>query len=892
MPGSGPPDRESIAPAVGSHGLVVVANRLPVDRRTNPDGSFAWQRSPGGLVSALEPVMRRNQGAWIGWTGWTGDSAEVPEPFDVEGLHLVAVALDTQDVEEFYEGFSNATLWPLYHDVIVNPQFHRHWWEAYLRVNRRFANAACEQAARDAVVWVQDYQLQLVPRMVRERRPDLRIGFFNHIPFPPYEIFAQLPWRRQVLEGLLGADLLGFQQPADANNFLRACRRNGLATRRGLIRVPEGYAARPAPGQAAREVRAAPFPISVDAALFDEMARRPEIQERSRQIRRELGNPDVVLLGVDRLDYTKGILHRLEAVEELFDEGRLRTPGSVLVQVATPSRERVEQYRRMRDAVEVTVGRINGDHGRIGYPAVHYLHHSYPREELVALYLAADVLLVTALRDGMNLVAKEYVASRHDGRGALVLSEFAGASIELPQAFLVNPHDIDGLKAAIMQAAQVSPEEAGRRLRAMRRRVFEYDVTRWATTFLDAVARQAEAAGRSLRVAAGADQADRRRRVLLPQDAPAGPRVAAGSRETANAARPGPARAGASGADSVGEPSLGEPGLGEPGLGEPGLGEPGLGEPGLGEPGLGEPAVGEPSLGEPPPRLIVDLGVDVVTPTDGPGGPLPDGWVSRGLRQGTALPHDLADALAPFCQHKALLVGLDFDGVLAPIVPRREEARALPANHEALATLVTVPGVRVTLLSGRALADLRRVAAPPAGVILVGSHGAELEGIPGGGRTPVLGEAETALLHDVAEALTAISEVHPGTHVEFKPAGAALHTRGADRAVAAAATEAALGDPASWPGVHVTSGKEVVELAVLDVSKGAALRAVRRACRAEVVLYVGDDATDERAFAVLDADAGDIGVKVGPGETRARYRLNGPDEVAVLLWRLMELCRD
>jgi trehalose-6-phosphate synthase len=238
-----------------------------------------------------------------------------------------------------------------------------------------------------------------------------------------------------------------------------------------------------------RPVRAAAFPISVDAATLDEIARRPEVAARSREIRRELGDPDVVLLGVDRLDYTKGILHRLKAVSELYDEDRLRTPGTVFVQVATPSRERVGSYQALRDEVELIVSRVNGVHGALGAPAVHYLHQSFPREELAALYLAADVLLVTALRDGMNLVAKEYVASRHDERGTLVLSEFTGSANELTQAYLVNPHDIDGLKDAIVRAASAPPREAARRMRAMRRRVSQYDVSRWAADFLRALQR-------------------------------------------------------------------------------------------------------------------------------------------------------------------------------------------------------------------------------------------------------------------------------------------------------------------------------------------------------------------------------------------------------------------
>jgi alpha,alpha-trehalose-phosphate synthase [UDP-forming] len=457
----------------GRDDLVVVANRLPVDQREEPDGTTSWQPSPGGLVAALEPIMQRHEGAWVGWTGAVG---EAPEPFHAQNMDLVPVPLSAEEIEHYYEGMSNATLWPLYHDVIAPPAFHRHWWDAYVRVNRRFADAAAARAADGATVWVQDYQLQLVPRMLRSARPDLRIGFFNHIPFPPYEIFAQLPWRRRVLDGLLGADLLGFQRPADANNFMRACRRNGLATRRGVVLepTPDGV----------RTVRAAPFPISVDAAKLDAIARSPQVAARTKEIRQELGDPEVILLGVDRLDYTKGILHRLKALGELYDEGRLSCPGTVFVQVATPSRERVGSYQALRDEVEVIVGRINGTHGQLGHPAVHYLHQSVPREELAALYLAADVLLVTALRDGMNLVAKEYVASRFDRGGALVLSEFTGAANELTQAYLVNPHDVDGLKDVIVRAVADPPREQARRMRAMRRRVFGHDVSRWAADFL------------------------------------------------------------------------------------------------------------------------------------------------------------------------------------------------------------------------------------------------------------------------------------------------------------------------------------------------------------------------------------------------------------------------
>jgi alpha,alpha-trehalose-phosphate synthase [UDP-forming] len=487
----------------GTYDFVVAACRLPVDLVQGPDGSGEWRPSPGGLVSALEPVMRDAGGAWVGWSGAVGDA---PESFGVVGMHLVGVSLSADDIRDFYEGFSNATLWPLYHDVIAPPEFRRPWWDAYVRVNQRFARAVAAEAAIGATVWVNDYQLQLVPKMLRDQRSDLRIGVFIHIPFPGYEIFAQLPWRRQIVAGLLGADLIGFQRHGDAANFLRACRQAaGMVTSGSIVRVPAGgqgavdettaantdgpYHRRRRAPEVSRNVQTATLPISIDSRGFAELVQQDDVRARAREIRLALGEPDVVLLGIDRLDYTKGILHRLNAYGELLSEGRFGSLQTVLVLVASPSRERVEQYRLLRDEVEVTVARINGDHGELGSPPIHYLHQTYPADEMAALYLAADVMLVTSLRDGMNLVAKEYVACREDETGALVLSEFTGAADELSGAFLVNPHDIEGMKDAIVRAATVPPAEARRRMRAMRRRVREFDVNRWAASFLDALKR-------------------------------------------------------------------------------------------------------------------------------------------------------------------------------------------------------------------------------------------------------------------------------------------------------------------------------------------------------------------------------------------------------------------
>ena len=490
---------------VTGYDFVVVANRLAVNRTTEPDGSTGWQRSPGGLVTALAPIMAESEGAWV---GWHGAADETLQPFNHSGLHLHPVPLTAAEVEDYYEGFSNGTLWPLYHDVIARPQFHRHWFDAYRQVNRRFAEAAAKVAAKGATVWVQDYQLQLVPQILRELRGDLKIGFFNHIPFPPPGLFAQLPWRHSVMRGLLGADLIGFQRESDAGNFQRAVRqRLGYYIKSGQIYVPHqekseaaaplaGFNADPGRGTAPRQLtspedgtyrvaEAKAFPISIDTEKIVTLAEDPKIIARAAQIRAELGNPNTVFLGVDRLDYTKGIRHRMKAYEELLHDGDLRVGDACLVQIASPSREGVESYQLLRDEIELSVGRINGEFDTMAHTAIRYLHHSYPVEEMVALYLAADVMLVTALRDGMNLVAKEYVAARKSGDGVLVLSEFTGAADQLRQALLINPHDIDELKAAMVTAANMDAESARKRMRSLRRQVVSHNVQRWAQEFLE-----------------------------------------------------------------------------------------------------------------------------------------------------------------------------------------------------------------------------------------------------------------------------------------------------------------------------------------------------------------------------------------------------------------------
>jgi trehalose 6-phosphate synthase len=452
--------------------LVVVANRLPV-QHTTTRGNEGWRPSPGGLVSALTSVLQNRNGLWI---GWSGSSEHQNAPLTYEGIRLKSVDISREEYDDFYLGFSNATLWPLYHDAIRAPTFHRYWWQTYRTINMRYAVAAAESVAPGGAVWIHDYQLQLVPQMLRELRPDVRIGFFLHIPFPPIELFMQLPWRREILTGLLGADLIGFQVPQAASNFSRMARRQSAATGTDSLLDLNG-----------RSIRVGAFPISVDSEMIVKLALDPAIRARAVEVRKDLGDPELLLLGVDRLDYTKGIQQRIKAVSELFADGSLSADKHVMVQVAVPSRETDAHYERERHYLEQVVSEMNGEHGLLGKPVIHYLHQNLPFDELVALYLAADIMIVTPFRDGMNLVAKEYVMCRTDLTGRLVLSEFAGAASELRGAFMVNPHDLEGIKEAIRLAVNAGPKETRDRMLRMRRMTLRRDVYDWAESFLAAL---------------------------------------------------------------------------------------------------------------------------------------------------------------------------------------------------------------------------------------------------------------------------------------------------------------------------------------------------------------------------------------------------------------------
>jgi trehalose 6-phosphate synthase/phosphatase len=453
--------------------LLIVSNRLPVTVKAGPRGEVTIDLSTGGLASGMKGPHERLGGLWIGWPGdLEGLSAEGRDELDARlaAHRLVPVPLTADEIARYYEGYSNAILWPLFHYSIARLPPEVRGFDVYEHVNARFADAVADAWREGDLVWIHDYQLMLVPAMLRERLPDAHIGFFLHIPFPSSEIFRLLPQRERLLEGVLGADLVGFHTATYVRHFASSALRLAGATTE-LNRVRWG----------AREVQLGVFPMGIDAARFDALARSPDVEARARAHRDE-GTP--ILLGIDRLDYTKGIQRRLLAYETL-----LRTHPELrrrvrLVQVAVPSRENVEAYRELRDEVDALVGRIHGEYATPSWSPIHYLYRALAPADLVALYRAADAVLVTPLRDGMNLVAKEFVASRPDGDGVLVLSEFAGAAAELAEALLVNPYDVERTAEVFHRALALPEEDRRTRMALLRGRVLGHDVHRWASAFV------------------------------------------------------------------------------------------------------------------------------------------------------------------------------------------------------------------------------------------------------------------------------------------------------------------------------------------------------------------------------------------------------------------------
>ena len=459
--------------------LIIVSNRLPVSVEKRA-GSIVVKGSVGGVATGLGAYHDAHESIWVGWADVPVARLSSDEREDVraklaEDHRCVPVFLTAADVRGFYAGFSNETLWPLFHHFTQYAQFDAGNWAAYERVNRKYCDAVLEVAKPGDTIWVQDYQLMLLPKMLREKLPEARIGFFLHIPFPSFEVFRILPWRREILEGLLGSDLIGFHTYDYVRGFLSSVRR--------ILAVEEQY------GRMVideRLVTVDAFPMGIDYEHYAQGADSPRARKGALRIKAGTEERKVVL-SIDRLDYTKGIPERLRAYDEFLDRYPEWRERVSLICLAVPSRTKVERYRMLKAEVEQLVGSINGKHGTLDWTPVRYLYRSLPFHALSAMYAAADVAYITPLRDGMNLVAKEYVAARRDTGGVLVLSEMAGAARELGEAVQVNPYDRDGMVEGLRSALVMPFDEQLERMAAMQHRVSRYTVSRWAEEFLGSV---------------------------------------------------------------------------------------------------------------------------------------------------------------------------------------------------------------------------------------------------------------------------------------------------------------------------------------------------------------------------------------------------------------------
>jgi trehalose 6-phosphate synthase/phosphatase len=460
--------------------VILVSNRLPVSIR-RAEGKTTLERSSGGLVAGLSPLHDEGDSLWIGNLGVRDASSLSGELRD---LRFVNVDIPQEMGRRYYNGFSNGVLWPVLHHFIETFEFDRRDYEAYQAVNERFADAIAQRARPDGrtLVWIHDYQLMLLPELVRRRMPDARIGFFLHTPFPPAEIFEVVPGAAELLRSLAQADVVGVHTEDYAHHLLRTFRRE-----LGASQVDERR-------NRAGGCRVEVHPIGVDAAGLEARAASAAVERKLEIWRRRAGSRKVIL-GVDRLDYTKGLPLRFAAFRELLETDRRWSNDALFIQVAVPTRTGVRAYRRLKEEVERRVGEINGRYARGGHVPLWYLYRSVSPAELSTLYRLADVLLVTPLRDGMNLVAKEYVASRLDDSGALVLSRFAGAANELKNAFLVNPWDEKRTAETLGKVLLLDPDEQRRRMKPMRRRVREHDALRWGREFMDSLGGRTGGAG-------------------------------------------------------------------------------------------------------------------------------------------------------------------------------------------------------------------------------------------------------------------------------------------------------------------------------------------------------------------------------------------------------------
>jgi trehalose 6-phosphate synthase/phosphatase len=465
--------------------LIIASNRLPV-KISKQDNEMLVTPSEGGLATGLKSYHKGNNSVWIGWPGVIPENKKEKDTVSnlLQKEQCLPVFLTEELIENYYDGFSNATLWPLFHYFTEYTDFSDKYWQAYKKVNELFADAIIENANEGDNVWVHDYQLLLLPNILRERRPDLSIGFFLHIPFPSYELIRVLPWREEITNGILGADLIGFHTYDYARHFISSVKRLlGYDVEFNQIKLEN------------RQVFIDVFPMGIDYEKFEKQALEVQskpIQERSKEhqdIDRFLlsGRNRKLILSIDRLDYTKGIPERLKAFRYFLQKYPEYREQVSLIMLTVPSRTDVEQYQNLKNEVDVLVGNINGEFGTLNWNPVIYFYRSVPFESLIELYSSADIALLTPLRDGMNLVAKEYLASKVNHKGVLILSEMAGASKELGEALSVNPNNIEDTANAIYKALTKTDDEREKSIRAMQKRIKRYDIHKWASEFVEAL---------------------------------------------------------------------------------------------------------------------------------------------------------------------------------------------------------------------------------------------------------------------------------------------------------------------------------------------------------------------------------------------------------------------
>lgn len=453
--------------------IIIIANRLPV-KIERTDTGFAIERSEGGLATGLGSLETEAEKYWIGWPGInTDDEKEQQEITEkLHELNFHPVFLSEEQFSNYYEGYSNSTIWPLCHYFFSYIEYRAEYWNAYREVNALFSRAALPFIEDNDIVWVQDYQLMLLPKLIRDSKPAVSIGYFHHIPFPSYELFRVLPEREEVLEGLLGADLIGFHTHDYMRHFISAIYRVlDLNCNLDEVMLKE------------RIVHIDAFPMGINYEKYNQAPSLPQVQEKLAILKEKLDNKKVIL-SVDRLDYSKGILHRINGFAQFLENHPEYHEKVSLAMIVVPSRDNVEMYADLKSRIDQSIGEINGKYAKLGWSPIFYFYRSFAFDELMAMYNIADIALVTPLRDGMNLVAKEYLAAKGDSSGVLILSEMAGAAIELQDALIINPNDTEEIEKAILQALTMPEEEKRERIVNMQKRIAYRNVKRWANDFV------------------------------------------------------------------------------------------------------------------------------------------------------------------------------------------------------------------------------------------------------------------------------------------------------------------------------------------------------------------------------------------------------------------------